>query len=61
MLKCTEKTLAEIINYVNDLTDLTIITTNGTTSFAFLWFNQTEYLETNCNKQGELTSPCVLV
>jgi len=41
--------------------DSTIITTYGTTSFAFLRFNQTKNLEANCNKQGELTTPCVLV
>jgi len=34
-------------------TDSTIIITYGTTSFAFLWFHQTENLEANCNEQGE--------
>ena len=64
MLKRTEKkTLAAIMNYdyVDDMPTQGLSPRMVRRRFLFLWFKQTEYLETNCNKQGELTSPRVLV
>jgi len=49
MLKRTEKDIGWNYKICKRYADPTIITTHGMTSFAFMWFNQMEYLEASCN------------